>query len=463
MSLQGIGRRLGFASRARRGRRLAPAIACALLVAGLVESTGCEDAYEPPCRRVTTSALVTDPRIGARPLLAVARSRGRAIASWFSREVVDAGADGGASGLPAFTALEVAVVDERGALALHTSVPAPEALRARLGGVAAVGVVVEDSAFFVYWIETTATSEPDGRIRTDAALKAAYVRDGVASPTFAPARAVCVACTLTVAPATLGSETIVFARIDPDVTRRTLAADAAPTIVALHFREGEAATEVPVPWLVPSAPVPSSDGGLAGLSGGAESRSAAAGGDLSAYVDADARVVIVAGGRAWLADEALGLVAGPIALPSAPDARVTWDDRGAASVAWSVSPLADGRSTAEVPREIFTGFVAPGASSVASRERASRGRATLDVDRRGEEVGVIFESAGRTIFAAVDPAGRKRGGDVIVERRSTGAPHEYGTLTVPSAHALFARGGGRFHVVSLGGGALDVSEIVCAP
>lgn len=440
---------------ARRPRRRGLALTGALLAAGLAPSAGCEDAYEPPCRLTATRALVAAPEIGVRPLVALARSRGRAFASWSQREVVVA--DGGASASVTLSAFEIAVVEEDGSLGLRARVPAPDELRARSAGIASVGVVVEDGAFLVHWIETTATSEPDGRVRRDAALKAAYVRDGAASPAEAPARASCRDCTMTAASAALGDASILFARIDPAAAQ----GPSAPAFVALRFREGAAALDASVPWLALSPPAPR-DGGLVGL-GGAEPASAEGGGDLSAYVDADGRVAIVAGGRAWLADGGLRLLAGPIELPSASDARVSWDARGEASAAWSVSPVADGRATAEVPREIFTGLVPPGAAQVARRERASRGRAALELDRRGDEVGVLFESAARAIFAAVDPAGRKRGGDVIVGASRTGTAHEYGTPAVSSAHALFARGGGRFDVVTLGSGELGVSEIVCAP
>ncbi|MBX3198876.1 MAG: hypothetical protein KF894_12140 [Labilithrix sp.] len=427
----------------------------ALAAMALASAGGCEDAYELPCRGSTTRVLVADPQIGVHPLVALARSRDRATA-WWSRQEIVLG-DGGGSVATTFAGFEVAVVDEAGALGLRASVPAPEELRARRAGIARVGLTVEDGAFLVYWIETTATSEADGRIRTDAALKAAYVRDGVASPAQAPPRASCEACTMAVASAALGGESLVFVRIDADATRGPVA----PTFVALRFREGAAIVDAAVPWLTTS-PSLARGGGLVGAPA-TESRPAEVGGALSAYVDQGGRLAIATRDRAWLADDALRLLAGPIELPSAPDVRVSWDARGGASAAWSVSLVVDGRATAELPREVFTGLVPPGGSLVAGRERTSRGRTTLALDRRGDEVGVLFESAARTLFATVDPAGRKRGGDVIVGAAHTGGPHEYGSPNVPIGHALFARGGGRFDVLTLGLGELSVSEIACAP
>ncbi|MBX3216816.1 MAG: hypothetical protein KF850_32580 [Labilithrix sp.] len=439
----------------RGARRLGLGATGALVALALASTGGCEDAYEPPCRVSSTRALVADPEIGVRPLVALARSRDRVTAWWARQEILVE--DGGVGAAMTLAAFEVAVVEEGGALGLRASVPAPEELRARRAGVARVGLTVEGGAFLVYWIETTATSEADGRIRTDAALKAAYVRDGVASPARAPRRASCEGCTMTVASAALGGESILFVRIDADVTRGPVA----PTFVALRFREGEAVADAAVPWLAVSPP-PARGGGLVGASA-AESRRAEAGGDLSVYVDEGGRLAIAAGDRAWLADDALRLLAGPIELPSAPDVRVSWDARGAASAAWSVSLVVDGRATAELPREVFTGLVPAGGARVAGRERTSRGRTALELDRRGDEIGVLFESAARTLFATVDPAGRKRGGDVVVGAAHTGGPHEHGAPSVPLDHALFARGGGRFDVVTLGVGELSVAEIACAP
>ena len=86
----------------------------------------------------------------------------------------------------------------------------------------------------------------------------------------------------------------------------------------------------------------------------------------------------------------------------------------------------------------------------------------LAFDRNGDELGTLFESAGGTLFAAVDRFGKKRGGDVLIGSASTSAS-EYGTVTVPEAHAIFARGDHRFTVVALGAGELVATEVTCAP
>jgi hypothetical protein len=425
----------------------------ALVVAGL-ETAGCEEAYEPACRVARDDVVVADPAIGSRPSLT--RARAGVIASWAHREP----ADGGTPGIPPpLSAFEVAVVDDRGGLGLRARVPVPDALHARRGGVASAGVIVEDGAFLVHWIETTTTTASDGLLRTDAALKAAHVRDGVASAPMAPVAASCERCTMTIASAALGSESILIARVEPDRTGAPPGASATTKLVALRLRRDGSLVEEPVPWL--AVPVGSGDAGPGELGSVEDVQHQGA---LSVDVDDSGRLVIVTSGFAWLADEALRLVAGPLSLPATPDARVAWDVGGEASVAWSVSPYDDGRSSeATVPREIFTGLVPAGASGIATRERASRGRAALAFDRRGEEVGILFESAARTIFATVDPKGRKRGGDLVLRTSHKGAASEYGTVVVPESHVLFARGNGRFTAVAFGSGELRASEISCAP
>jgi hypothetical protein len=434
----------------------------ALLLGASLEILACDEPYDPPCKVVADEVLVTDPGMSLRP--ALRRSRGRAVASWPRLESFDAGAEAGPAemGRVSVAAFEVAVVNENGELGLRANVPAPDALRARLGGLTGEGVVVLDDALLVHWIETTETSEPNGIVRTDAALRAVLVRDGNAAPLDVSV-ASCQRCSMLVAPAALGSESIVFVRMDPDPAPATLGTAVRPSFAALRVRRDGAVLEEPVPWLSPPAP-PSTAGATDAATGGLGGRGASSPApDLFVDVDSNGRIVVVTGGFAWLADEALRVLAGPLALPSA-DARVSWDIGGEATVLWSASPYEDGRSTSEiVPREIFTGLVSAGSSGIATRERASRGRVALALDRSGQDVGALFESASRAIFIAVDPRGSKRGGDVILRGAMSTTPSEYGTIEAPAPSALFARGGGRFTVVRMGTGALRAAEIVCAP
>lgn len=407
-----------------------------------LEVLGCEDPYTPPCRVERDALLVDDLAIGIRPMLV--RSRTRVTASWPRRDVTDAG---GIS----VSAIELAVLGPRGALGERTHVPAPTGLRARLDGVTSEGAVLEDGAALVHWIETTTLTDDRGRVYTNAALKVSYVRDDVLSDVDLPPSASCEHCTMTLAAAELERESVLFVRVDPQPTEVVFGVPIVPSFAALRVRRDVVVVDEPVPWLTASATP--GDGGVAPASGTEPAPA------LSAYVDPEGRIGIATKDRAWLVDRALQVIEGPIVLPPSPDPRVGWDASGGASLVWSLSPFADGRSSSpNVVSDIFTGAVPPRANHIAARERLSSGRASLAVDRRGEDVGALFDSAARRIFVATDPRGRKRGGDLVLGA----VPIERGGATAQS-NVLLAAGDGRFTAIAFGAGELRATEIACAP
>jgi hypothetical protein len=421
-----------------------------------VGASGCDDPYVPPCKVTARRVLAADPAIGARPAITLRRVRDQVVAAWRRRDALDGGAspDADAGGPPAVTSFDVAIVDALGNVASRTTVPAPGALRTRRAGVQDVGVIPVDGAYLVHWTETTASTDPDGRVRTASAVKVSRViGEDAAEPVTLEA---CERCVTTVSFVPAGQEALAVFRSDPDLPPDTLGSAVQPRFAVYRLRADGSAVQQTARWLA-LPPRPSSDGGIGG---GATSGPVRA---LSAGISASGQIAITAGGRAWLADDALTLLSGPIVLPGEPDVEVIWEPSGEAAVAWSVSPFEDGRAVDEiVPREIFTGIVPPGSGGVAFRERTSRGRALLAFDRRGDDLGTVFESAGRMLFASVGPRGEKRGGDVVLGPSSSSSRSEYGNLALPEAHAVVARGDGRFTALTLGAGELVATEVVCA-
>lgn len=409
-----------------------------LFVGSLVAS--CDPPYEPPCRVARQDVVASDRAIGARNAVDLHRAPRRIHASWPQRELPDAGA---ADPLPSLTAFRLVELDERGTVLRTTDVATPPELRARKGSIDAAGVVPEEGATLVYWIETTTSTDPDGRVRTAYATKATYG----AAPIVAPARGACEKCRLRAAIASLGSESVAIVRTESDLPPATLGGPpAAPAFVALVFRRDGSVTVREVPWLALPPPLAALDAGLA--AGPAEQ-------ELSLEIDGEGRLVLVTDGQAWLLDRSLTPLAGPIALPGA-DAKVAFAAPIEASLAWTAVASEATRGTF-ARRDVFAG-------AAQAPMRVTRGRAVLAADRRGDEIGVVFESAGRTLFAALDAHARKRGGDVLVrDAADPDRASEYGTYAPTDASLLVANGGGRFTSVTLGSGSLSVAEVVCAP
>ncbi len=406
--------------------------------------------------------LAADVAIGEPPAIALVRTGERVVASWRRRDLPDGGADpdSGAKGPPVVAAIDVAVVDALGDVVTRLEVPAPAALRSRRAGVEDVGIVPVGDAWLVHWTETSASTDPDGRVRSASVVKASVVAGAATQPEPEPEPVIvvhsCEQCLIAVTFTGVADAALAFVRIDPDFVEASLGAAIEPRFVALGVRRDGAVTQETAAWLA-LPPRPTADASIGGVG------LATAGSRRAPIVEylPSGRIAVSAGGRAWLADDALRVVAGPIALPAASDTRMIWEASGEAAIAWSISPFEDGRADEErVPREIFTGIVPFGAAGIGLRERTSRGRALLGFDRRGDDLGLVFESAGRTLFAAVDSHGRKRGGDVVVGTSSM-SRSEYGAVDVPRAHTVLAHGEGRFTVLALGAGELAATEIAC--
>lgn len=379
--------------------------------------------------------MISEPAIGARASVAIARSPNGFSASWVKIEVPDAGPDPA----PSLAGFDVVDLDARGTILRREFVDAPPVLRTRKGSLEAAGVAREDGATLLHWIESVTSTDPDGRVRTAFAFKGAYGGDVVA-----PGAGACEQCTMRASAVALGDRSVVVIRTVPDVIISVLGvAPPPPSFVGLVFRRDGGVTAVPLPALA-IPPVVAT-----------EVTPRPPPGDLSLVLDTEGRLVVTTDGRAWLLSPTFDSLAGPIDVRGT-DARALWGSVTDASVAWSISPTEDGRSTEQFTRREI--FLANGAT----RERLSFGRAVLAAERRADDVGVVFESAGREFFAASSPTGRKRGGDVFV--RALGERGgEYGNFAPDDATALAATGGGRFTIVSLGRGALTASEVVCAP
>lgn len=454
----------------------------ALIGASLFASAGCDDAFEPPCEVAATEVLVRDPAIGVGDAISLTRSFDEVIATW-QRRALDAGAsarDAGASDAdaeppneaPLVTELEVALMDATSsALVSRATIPAPRELRQRRSSVEDIGIIPEDDqTFLVHWKELSFRTDAVGRLVRGASLKTVYVTNGVASEVRTIAQATCDRCRLAVSFTTLQSETLLFVRADDDRTDVPLGTPfAEPRFAVVRLRRDGTTLTEPTPWLrLPL--VPSGDGGTLVPQPiertGDSIAEPPARPELATSIDGEGRIAILAGPRAWLADSSPRLIRGPILLPSAPDSRLSWQEEGSepgrqASLAWSVSPTTEGRGRDPAKREIFTGIVPSDGAVVVTRERTSLGRTTLGFDRRGDDLGVIFESDQRVLFAWLDPAGKKRGADLLVGAQAGVARGEFGYPIIPNKHLLFARGGGRFTTLTLGFGELTSKEIRC--
>lgn len=410
--------------------------------------TGCEASLEQPCKVTRREVLVADPEIVG---FALTRSRGKLVATWERRELIDAGGKLGRD----LSSYEVATIDESGRLGARGVVPAPVLFRSRSASVESAGVTTEEGAHLFYWVDTVKSTEKNGLVRNASALRAAYVTP--IGKVVTPEQTECEQCLLTVVFAAFPEESIALVRIDPDLSDASRDLPP-PRFVALRFRRDGSVEEVPTPWLELPA-LPGEDGGVSGLAPTALARGA-----LLAEVDGNDRLNVTAGGRSWVAVRGLELLNGPIALPGS-DAHVRWSANATeASVAWTTTPFEEGRTTDPISRrEVFVGLAPRGTSGVTVRERATRGRAVLAFDRRFDELGTLFESAGRLLFTATNARGQRRGGDVLVEPSATGGGSEYGTPQIGARYEVIARGDGLFHVGAIGPGALTVTEIRCEP
>jgi hypothetical protein len=481
----------------------------ALLVSSLLFDAGCDDAYEPSCEVTSAAVLVRDPSISAGDALSLTRSFDKVIATWQRRDLSNDGgpdangpdangrpdangpdvsgdaaadatdaADAGPDAeppneAPLVTAFEVASIDARtGALTSRTTIPAPFELRQRRSAVEDIGIVPEQdgNAFLIHWKEVNVRTDALGRLVQGASLKTVYVTNAngstanVTSEVRTIAEATCDKCRVTLSFIPLQSETLLIARTDFLRTELVIAPPTEPVFVVLRLRRDGTTLVEPTPWL--RLPLVQIDGGFVPL-GPVELTGDAVGEppgrpDLATSVDGEGRISITAGPRAWLADSSPRLLRGPILLPNAPDARLRWEgDQGEASIAWSVSPTRENRGRDPSKREIFTGLVPSGAAGFATRERASIGRTTIAFDRRGDDVGVIFESDQRDLFAWLDLAGKKHGADLFLRKQPGVGRGEFGFPLIPDRHLLFARGDGRFTTLTLGFSELTSKEIRC--
>jgi len=438
-----------------RTPRAALASGALLLVGAADVATGCDHSYAAPCR-VSSRRVIAGEAAPVATEISLTRSRAGVIASW-PIAVEGPSLDETSGRLLPVTAFDVVQLDESGALSARSRVPAPEALRSRRGGVGDDGVVVEDGAFLVHWVETTTASEGDGRVRTSAAMKAGYVVAGTPLPVIAPPRAACERCSLRIAVVSLGAESLAFYRIDPQPDEPVLGASVTPVLGAVRIRRDGTIIDEIAPWL--ALPPSSADGDVGGVASTSARR-----GDLFAGMGGSGGIDVVSGGRAWRTEASLARADGPVLLPR-PSARVVWAPSGESSVVWTVSPSEDGRSadTGE-DTDLFLGRVPPGSAGVATRERISWGARLLAADRRDDDVGMLFESGGRTLFAAADPHGRKRGGDLFVRSLArTGEQTSSGAAVAisPDPHVLLAHGEGRFIAIAAGIGGLTSTEIRC--
>lgn len=392
----------------------------AALAASALVVASCDPPYEAPCAVTRQEVLASEPAALNPGAVDLQRSSGRIVAAWLRR----ATPDGGVDPFPALDGFEAIVVGADARVVERRTILAPEELRARRGSVDAVGVGLEQGAEVVYWTKTTTTTEENGRVRTAYALEAAYG----AGPVIAPDAASCTECRARVAVASFADASIAFVRIQPDVVILAPGAPLpAPRFVVVRLRRDGTSEVADAPWL--AAP----PAAIAGL--------AASDAELSVEIDEAGRLVVVTDQTAWLVTRDLALLAGPIALPAA-GARPAWSAPAEPAVVWSVPPT-----------ETRAGdvFVTDGRRV----DRVSRGGETLSTARGEREVGVLFESAGRTLFSALDPELRKRGGDVLVlPARDERAP---------TASRIVAAGGGRFGVVSFSPGVFVASEVSCAP
>jgi hypothetical protein len=284
------------------------------------------------------------------------------------------------------------------------------------------------------------STQPNGRLRTSFALKIAYGDRVVAAPAAA-----CDRCTMRVAIVAFADATLAVVRTTPDVDQNVLGMPTLPAFTGVRFARDLTFESTPQPRLshTPERPVP-----RAPVVTHAPHR---------AERDVAGRFVVTTDAHAWRVDRSFRPVAGPIDLPAS-DARAIWgpDDAARATVAWSISPADEGRAAGQfVRREIFL-------ATGAVRERLSRGRVVFAAERRGDEVGILFESSARAFFAVTSPDGVKRGGDVFV-RAVDESGSQFGDHEPQDATVIASPGAGRFTIVELGRGRLGSTEIVCAP
>ncbi len=411
----------------------------------------CEEAYEPPCGQTDHEVVISEPAVGGGDSIELQRSRDRVIATWPVREL-KVSPDAGPPSL-SLTAFGVAVLDAAGDVVQRRTVTAPSALRSRLGSVEQPGVSIEDGAALVHWTERSIATDPDGRIRTTATLNVAYEgSDAVLSPPGAA----CEMCTIHVSFASLGDETIAFLRMGAEsVSFGTLGGSATTRFPGFRFRRDGTVAILDTSWLVLPRPILPPPPGF-------ESEAPTAGVSLS--VDHEGRLALRTDGYAWLLNREGLPLHGPVALPAA-KASIAWGPSGDASIAWTAAGELGSR-------DLFIGLVPAGARTFTARERVSTGDVVQGADRRGEEVGLAFESLGRTFFAIADSTGKKRGGDLLLEQRPAVAQRASATtgelpaVQTESASIVIASGAGRFTFLrggaGISAGTLSRSKVSCA-
>lgn len=382
--------------------------------------------------------LGSEPTIGTRANVILARTEGGFVASWPKIEAPDAGTDP----TPALAGFEVVDLDPRGELVRRELVPSPPPLKARKGSIEDAGIAREHGATLVHWTESATTTDPDGRVRTAFTFRTAY-----ADRVLDPPAAACERCAMLAAVVSFADETIAFVRTEADVTLDVELGKPPrpPVFTGLRLRRDATVETVSLPWMSLEPQV---------RTRGAQVLQPAL---LNAHRDLEGNIVVTTDGHAWRVDRAFRPIGGPIPLP-ATDARALFGPAAAseASIVWSVAANEDGRSTAElVRREIF---VANGSI----RDRLTHGRALLAAERRDDEIGVVFESAGRAFFAASSATGKKRGGDVFVWTVEAGGS-QFGPYAPQDLTVIASPSTGRFTLVDLGRGSLSSTEIVCAP
>jgi hypothetical protein len=379
---------------------------------------------------------VSEPTIGPRTGVLLARTDEGFFAAWPKVDVPDAGTDP----TPFVAGFEVVDLDPSGALVRREVVPSPRELRERKGSLEDIGLGRERGATLIHWTESVTSTEADGRVRTAFALKASYGDDRGTTV------ASCERCAMTVALVAFADESVAFVRTVADhvLDVEIGTPPPPPSFSAVRIRRDGSVETIPLPGL---APVKPRIGGIAVVPVA----------PLGATRDLDGRIFVTTDGHGWLFDRSLRALAGPIELPGS-DARALWGANAALPPAllFSISANEEERSTSQFTRrEIFL-------SRGPIRERITHGRALLGAERRGEEVGIVFESAGRSLFSTTSADGKKRGGDVFLRTVEPSAS-QYGGYEPQDATAIISPSAGRFTVIDFGRGKLVSTEVVCAP
>jgi hypothetical protein len=379
---------------------------------------------------------VSEPTIGPRGSVLLARVDDGFVAAWPKVEAPDSGTDP----TPFLAGFDVVDLDASGVLVRREVLPSPRELRERKGSIEDIGIARERGATLLHWTESVTSTEPDGRVRTAFVLKGSYGDDRVVTV------ASCERCAMRMALVAFAEETIAIVRTEPDHVLDVEIGEPPPppSFTGVRVRRDGTVETVVLPRLAPEKP---RIGGIAVVPNA----------PLGAVRDLDGRIVVTTDGNAWQFDRSLRAVAGPIALPST-DALALWGPSDAATPAllWSISANEEERSTSQFTRREI--FLANGAF----RDRLTHGRAVFAADRRGDEIGLVFESAGRSLFVASSADGKKRGGDVFVRTVESSAS-QFGGYEPQDATVIASTGAGRFTVVDLGRGHLFSTEIVCAP